>query len=241
MRPILAVVNHKGGPGKTTTSVALARHWQRGGRQPLAIDLDPQANLTRILGGCVGHNNSIGDVLARRTTLDRATQLAADGIHLVGSDIKLEDTSAALQGKSPNHMFLANALRDGAADAGVVVIDCAPAANILTINALVAATHVLVVLDPELDAIDGMRRIQGMVEWLGNELGTAPCIVGAVVNKVQVNTVLHRTNLATIISEIDAVGVVPYRRGVDAETEIDKVFGPIASLVWQLMEDSANA
>lgn len=240
MRPVLAVTNHKGGPGKTTTSAALVRHWQRAGRRPLAIDLDPQANLTRILGGCVHHNNSIGDVLARRTTLDRATQLGADGIHLVGSDIKLEDTSAALQGKSPNHMFMANALRDGAADAGVVVVDCAPAANILTINALVAATHVLVVLDPELDAIDGMRRIQNMVEWLGSELGSAPRIVGAVINKVQSNTLLHRTNLETILHEIDSVGLVPYRRGVDADAQIDEAFGPIAATIWSNME-SDNA
>lgn len=236
MTPVLAVVNNKGGPGKTTTSAALLRHWQRAGRRPVGIDLDPQANLTRILGGCVNHNNSIGDVLARRTTLDRATQLGADGIHLVGADIKLEDTSAALQGKSPNHMFMANALRDGAADAGVVVIDCAPAANILTINALVAATHVLVVLDPELDAIDGMRRIQNMVEWLGSELGSAPRIVGAVINKVHANALLHRTNLETILHEIDSVGMVPYRRGVDADAKIEEAFGPISAGIWTMME-----
>lgn len=236
MRPVLAVVNHKGGPGKTTTSFALAQHWQRSGRNPLAIDLDPQGNLTRILGGCVGHNNSIGDVLTRRTTLDRATQLGYGGIRMVGSDIKLEDVSAALQGKSPNHMFLANALRDGAADAGVVVVDCAPAANILTINALVAATHVLIVLDPELDAIDGMRRIRTMVEWLRDELGDAPIIVGAVVNKVQERTLLHKANIEAILGEIDAVGIVPYRRGADYAERIDEAFGPIADKVWSKLE-----
>ena len=240
MRPVLAVSNHKGGPGKTTTVANLVQHWQRDGRRPLAIDLDPQANLTRILGGCVNHTNSIGDVLTRRNTLDRATQLGINGIRLVGADIKLEDTGAALQGKSPNHMFLASALRSGATDAGVVVIDCAPAANILTINALVAATHVLVVLDPEHDAIDGMRTIVKLVGWLRDELGIGPQVIGAVVNKVQGNTVLHQTNLTAISKEIDVLGTVPYRRGINADFQIAEAFDTIAATVWSKME-SDNA
>jgi chromosome partitioning protein len=133
-------------------------------------------------------------------------------------------------------MFLTNALRDGAADAGVVVVDCAPAANILTINALVAASHVLIVLDPELDAIDGMRRIRTMVDWLRDELGDAPMIVGAVVNKVQERTLLHKANLEAILGEIDAVGIVPYRRGADYAERIDEAFGPIADKVWSKLE-----
>jgi chromosome partitioning protein len=241
MTPILAICNHKGGTGKTSATFALARHWQRQARPPLAIDLDPQANLSRVLAGVDSSCTTIGDVLARRTTIQRATQRGVDGISFVGADIRLEDTSAAIQGKSPNHQFLASALRSGALNHGVVLIDCAPAANILTINALVAATHVLIVLDPELDAIDGMRRIRTMVGWLGEELGAAPQIVGAVINKVQGQTLLHRTNLETILGELDAVGIVPYRRGQDAEQQIDDAFAPIAATIWSKLEESANA
>jgi chromosome partitioning protein len=237
MSHVLAIVNHKGGPGKTTTAVALARHWQRQRRRPLLIDLDPQANATRILGGTVSGSNNIGEVLQRRSTLDRSTQIGVDGIRLVGADIRLEDVAAALQGKSPNHMFLSNAIRAATEEPGVVIIDCAPSANILTINALVAATHALIVLDPELDAMEGARRMRTIVAWLRDELGRGPTIIGAVINKVQSNTLLHRTNLETVLAEIDALGIVPYRRGADADQQIDDAFAPIADRVWNVMEN----
>lgn len=240
MTPVLALCNNKGGVGRTTTAHSLARHWQRQGRQPLCIDLDPQANLTRVLGGCINNANSIGDVLARRTTLQRATQLGAGGVHLIGSDLKLEDTAAAIQGRSPNHQFLASALR-GVTDHGVVLIDCSPAANILTVNALVAATHVLIVLDPEHDAIEGMRRIRSMIDWLGEELGEAPAVVGALVNKMQGNTNLHRTHLEIILNEIGSVGVIPYRRGADADEQIDGFFAAVADKVWSVMQEASHA
>lgn len=238
---VLALVNHKGGPGKTTTSYCLARHWQRASRNPFAIDLDPQGNLTRMLGGCVGHNNSIGDVLMRRTTIERAAQLGNHGIRFVGADIKLEDASAAMQTKSPNHHFLQQALRNLTSPAGVAIVDCPPSVNILTINALVAADYVVIVTDPELDAIDGMRRIRSLIAWLGEELGQAPTVLGAIVNKVQPQTVLHRTNLETILGEIETFGIVPYRRGVDADQQIDDAFAPIAAKLWTRLEETANA
>jgi chromosome partitioning protein len=240
MTPVLAVVNNKGGVGRTTTTNGLARHWQRQGHQPLCIDLDPQANLTRVLSGCVNNANSIGDVMMRRTTLQRATQLGAGGVSLIGSDIKLEDTAAAIQGRSPNHQFLASALRT-VSDHGVVLVDCSPAANILTVNALVAATHVLIVLDPELDAIEGMRRIRALIDWLGEELGEAPAVVGALINKVQGHTNLHRTHVEIILNEIGAVGVIPYRRGTDADEQIDGFFAAVADKVWSKMQEASHA
>jgi cellulose biosynthesis protein BcsQ len=114
-----------------------------------------------------------------------------------------------------------------------VLIDCAPAANILTVNALVAADYVLVVLDPEHDAIEGMRRIISMVDWLRCELGQAPQVLGAVVTKVQGATVLHRSNLLRIDEEMPILGVVPYRRGVDADEQLRALYWDVAIAVMQ--------
>lgn len=236
----IAIANHKGGPGKTTTTYWLARHLADAEQLPLCIDLDPQGNLTRMLGCAVGTTNGIADVLLRRTTLRAAMQPTIYGVDMIGTDIKLEDASAAIQGRSPNHRFLANAIRDsGLANLGnyTVLIDCAPAANILTINALVAADAVVIVLDPERDAIDGMHRIVAMVDWLRNEIDHAPAILGAVVTKVNQQTVLHRVNLESIEQEIAVLGRIPYRRGVDADDQIGAAYAPVAAAVWaKLME-----
>lgn len=226
----LAVCNHKGGVGKTITAYWLARHWFSQGYTPLAIDLDPQGNLTRMFGGQIHHANGIADVLMRRTGLVAAMQ-QCDGVRLVGTDIKLEDAAAAIQSKSPNHRYLANALRE--TGDRPVIVDCAPAANILTVNALVAADAVLIVLDPEHDAIDGMRRIVTMIGWLRSELGEAPRVLGAVVTKHQSATVLHRTNLDRISDEIPLLGIVPYRRGVSADGQLRTAYAEIATAVMQ--------
>lgn len=229
----LAVCNHKGGVGKTITSYWLARHWFTQGYMPMAIDLDPQGNLTRLFGGAINHANGVADILMRRTPIDVAVQ-KCDGVWLVGTDIKLEDTAASIQSKSPNHRFLANALRN--AGDRPIVVDCAPAANILTVNALVAADAVLIVLDPEHDAIEGMHRILSMVEWLRSELGQAPTVLGAVVTKVQGATVLHRGNVERIEAEIPVLGTVPYRRGVDADNQLRDHYWEIACSVMTRLE-----
>jgi chromosome partitioning protein len=229
----VAICNHKGGVGKTITAYWLAQHWATQGYTPMAIDLDPQGNLTRMFGGTIHHANGVADVLLRRTALAVAVQMVGEGaaVQLVGTDIKLEDAGAAIQAKAPNHRFLANALRD--AGDRPVLIDCAPAANILTVNALVAADYVLVVLDPEHDAIEGMRRIISMVDWLRCELGQAPQVLGAVVTKVQGATVLHRSNLLRIDEEMPILGVVPYRRGVDADEQLRALYWDVAIAVMQ--------
>lgn len=234
----IAIANHKGGPGKTTTTYWLARHLADAGQLPLCIDLDPQGNLTRMLGCAVGTTNGIADVLLRRAKLAAAMQPTIYGVDMIGTDIKLEDASAAIQGRSPNHRFLANALRDSGLHGDyTVLIDCAPAANILTINALVAADAVVIVVDPERDAIDGMHRIVAMVDWLRNEIDHAPTILGAVVTKISQQTVLHRVNLEAIEQEIEVLGRIPYRRGVDADDQIGAAYESAAAAVWhKLME-----
>lgn len=101
----LAVCNHKGGVGKTITAYWLAQHWATQGYTPLAIDLDPQGNLTRMFGGSIHHANGIADVLMRRTALAAAVQHCGNQVatvQLVGTDIKLEDAGAAIQAKAPN-------------------------------------------------------------------------------------------------------------------------------------------
>ena len=224
----LAVCNHKGGVGKTTTALHLAQAWAAEGINVLAIDLDPQGNLTKRLVCNLLAGQSIGDVLTKRTTITKAAQMVQPHLSVVGADIRLEDTAAALQSRSPNHQFLRHALRQAQMEVDVAIIDCAPAANILTINAMVAADHMLLVVDPEGDAIDGSGRMKDMARWLRAEIDAGPELLGYVVNRVQpVN--MHRAALATIHAMgVRVFGEVPHRRGADAEAQLVEAYTSFA-------------
>lgn len=220
----IAVANHKGGTGKTTTVLNLAQ-WLACERPVLAIDLDPQGNLTRALGGAIDHRNSIGDVMRGRAQVTKAVQVC-DSIHLVGADIRLEETAAAMQAASPNHTFLRRCLHNGRAGYNwpwwICLIDCPPAANILTINALCAADYVVIPADPEPDAISGLRRIVELAAWLRDEVGMGAVVLGSVLTRVNGQTLRHQEALNTLTARSmpRVLATVPLRQGVDAQSQI---------------------
>lgn len=232
----IAIANHKGGTGKTTTTYWLAYHLAGYGKSVLVIDLDAQGNLTKRLGGNINHNNSTADVLMRRSTLRKALQpvaLDSEIIKLLGTDIKLEDTAAAMQAKSPNHTFLRRAIND-AHVADIILIDCPPSANILTINALIAADYVVIPVDPESDAIDGMRRIVDMADWLNVEVEIAPMVLGAIVTRINVGTTAHQSRLETLnAGSLPILATIPQRQGQDAEAKIRDAYAPAAAAILE--------
>lgn len=237
--PILVFANHKGGTLKTTSVRQLLKHWALmfPGKHFLGVDLDPQGNLTTQLGGTLRGLNSTGDVLMRRSGINDAIQEVDHGIYLLATDIKLEDTSANIQSKSPNHMFLRSALRSlqNPTQWGAILIDCPPSADILVVNALAAADHLVVPLDPEDDAITGMMRIRELSTWLRGALDMpAVHYAGAIITKAG-HTNHHKERIAKINSESSVLGEVPYRRGSDAEEQIAASYAPIAATLANII------
>lgn len=238
----LVICNHKGGTGKTTTAYHLTRHMAAMGKRPLAIDLDPQGSLTRAFRGMVGHNNGIADVLMDRATLNGAAQpiMESDHIKLVGTDIKLSETAAKLQAKSPNHMFLRRALaKNGHFFTGPIIIDCAPAADILIINALVAADYLILPVDPCKEAIAGAQRMMSMAAEISDLLGQGPQVLGTIVTRFDGRTVGHRECGQTIAMPgmPPVLGVIPLRLGVDAREQIGEAYRPIAEKIMEEIDD----
>jgi chromosome partitioning protein len=168
MHRILAITNQKGGVGKTTTSVNLAASFSATKRRVLLIDIDPQGNATM---GC-----GIDKRALQRSTTDvlLGTCDAASAIVPVDyADFKLmpgnQDLVAAeveLMGKPGCEMRLRNALAPILDDFDMVLIDCPPALNMLTVNALVAAEGVIIPMQCEYYALEGLTALVGTIEQI---------------------------------------------------------------------------
>jgi chromosome partitioning protein len=186
---VLAVMNFKGGSGKTTTAAHLAQYLALRGHRVLTIDLDPQASLTALFGlqpeFDVGRNETIYGAIRyddqRRPMSDIVRSTYIPDLHLVPGNLELmefeHDTPAALQRKLPGDaMFFARvgqAIGQVENNYDVVVIDCPPQLGFLTLSALTAATGVLVTVHPQMLDVMSMSQFLLMTGDLLEEVSKA--------------------------------------------------------------------
>jgi chromosome partitioning protein len=188
---IVAVVNQKGGVGKTTVVLGLADAAVRAGQRCLVVDLDPQANATAGLGLWNPDHTVLnaldGDEVG---AIKRCTTPSTWPIPSGTAELDVAAASAALAGKEPQ---LANdpigaqdRLAIGLDGVGydTVLIDCPPSLGLLTVNALFAATEVVVVTEPSAWASDGVEQILSNIRRIAMRRNGAPRLAGIVVNKL---------------------------------------------------------
>ncbi len=175
MARIIAISNQKGGVGKTTTAVNLAACLAEAGQTVLLVDLDPQGNASS--GAGVDKANlkrSIYDVLCRDLPLSQALTpgavpnlaVAPSTTDLVGAELELAPTLA-------REHRLADALKEIEADFDYVVIDCPPSLGLLTLNALTAAHTVLIPLQAEYYALEGLGELTRTIQLIQRRLNPA--------------------------------------------------------------------
>lgn len=225
MTPIVAIANHKGGAGKTTTAyhvaVQLANHMR-----VLAVDLDDQAGLTaRLVRGPHHFDRTVADVLLREATVTDAAVGVGLDLDLLPADTKLSWAAAKIQAMSPNHLFLARALQQ-AGDYDVIILDCPPSADIIIVNAMMAATHLVMAATPTVESFDGTLRMRAMVDDLADMTGQAPELLGIVATQVVGNSKAHQRYLSEMNGSL--IGCVPMRVGVDAAQQLLEAYEPIA-------------
>jgi chromosome partitioning protein len=164
----IAMVNQKGGCGKTTTAVNTAAALAEMGKRVLLIDLDPQAHATIGLG--LDPNSfprTIYDVLTKPRTgiADVAVCTRINRLHLVPCNVLLASAEMELAGTPGKELLLARGLRDVRDSYDICVIDCPPALGVLTLNALVCSTDIIVPVQVHYYALEGLRRLLATVSF----------------------------------------------------------------------------
>jgi chromosome partitioning protein len=203
---ILAIANQKGGVGKTTTAINLGAALALKGHRTVLIDLDPQANSTMSYLDMGGVTKSLFDALTEPTCAveDIIIPTPVERLSIIPSRIGLAKLEAKLVGEMDAHFRLKDKLEPVTKTHDIILIDCPPALGLLTVNALVAATHLLIPIQSSYFALEGTDDLLETVEKVRSRANPGLEIMGVLITMHD-----RRTSLAR-----------------DIRAQIQKVFGP---------------
>ena len=195
---ILSIVNQKGGVGKTTTSINLSACLHKMKRKVLLIDLDPQSNATRGSGiDSASLKSSVNDVLLDRASIKETIVLSKhDGYDLLPATPALTESEVSLVSKNDREFILKNILKAVSSDYDYILMDCPPSLNILTVNSLVSATGVLIPVQCEFYALQGLSELVNTVNQIQNSSNESLKIEGILRTMFD-----SRNNLSNDVSE----------------------------------------
>lgn len=198
MSKVIAIVNQKGGVGKTTTSINLSSCLAYKGKKILLIDIDPQSNTTSGVG-MDKHKieGSIYDVLINDVQIkDTLIQTKIDNLKLCPSNIQLAGAEIELVPMISREMRLKTALEDIKEKYDYILIDCPPSLGLLTLNALTAADTVLVPIQCEYYALEGLSQLMNTISLIKKHLNKKLEVEGVVLTMYD-----SRTNLSIQVVE----------------------------------------
>jgi chromosome partitioning protein len=178
----IAIINQKGGVGKTTTAVNLAAALAECGRRVGVIDLDPQAHATTHLGvEPDGDRPSVYDVLVNNRPLTEVRVPVGDRLTLIGSDINLAAAEVELAGVVGREVILRDALEQDTEQFDFLLMDCAPSLGVLTLNALAAADEVFIPLQPHFLALHGLSKLFETTALVAKRINPRLKVTGVIV------------------------------------------------------------
>jgi chromosome partitioning protein len=190
--PIIAVVNQKGGVGKTTTAINLSAALAELGHATLLVDLDPQANSTSGLGlNPARARFNIYHLLTGQASADQvALATGVPGLALIPSHIDLAGAEIELATLNGRETLLRQALSSPQAGIECVIVDCPPSLGLLTLNALTAATSMLIPTQCEYFALEGLRHLMYTHQLVRSHLNPRLVIAGILMTQFDARTTL---------------------------------------------------
>jgi chromosome partitioning protein len=193
MAETIAVLSQKGGTGKTTTVRTLTDVLRRCAVRTLAVDLDPQGNLSDYFDLPADVQPTVAEVLSGQAK-------ASEAIHedIIPANLTLAEAELMLGGKMGRELTLKRALAKATGDYDVVLIDCPPSLGLLTINALVAADHALITAEAQYFALQGVEQAMEVVELARDSLNPQLSLLGVLLNLADMRTVHSREALVSL-------------------------------------------
>ncbi len=199
MARVISVVNQKGGVGKTTTMVSVASILTEEHKlKVLAIDLDPQGNASSGLGlEKNSYRKCIYNVLINDCDLEGVIYSSSlNSLKIIPATIQLAGAEIELVGELSRENKLKRALSKAHKDYDVIIIDCPPSLGLLTVNALAASTDLLIPLQCEYFALEGLTQLLSTIDLVKSDLNPMINILGVLLTMAD-----HRTNLTSQIIE----------------------------------------
>lgn len=185
----IAVINQKGGVGKTTSAVNLSAALADLGHRVCLIDLDPQAHASLHLGiTAVDGEASMYEVLCGDASISQARRPVNDHLCVIPSNLDLAASELELAGEVGREMILRDKLEDDDQEFDYLILDCPPSLGVLTVNALVAVNEVFLPLQPHFLALHGLSKLLRTVEVVSRRLNSSLRLSGVMLCMYDSNT-----------------------------------------------------
>ncbi len=197
----IAVINQKGGVGKTTSSVNLSAALAESGRRVCLLDLDPQAHASLHLG-ITAHDGepSMYEVLCGDASIAEARRQASENLYVVPANLDLAAAELELCGEVGREVILRDKLDDDEEPFDYLIVDCPPSLGVLTVNALVAVDEVFLPLQPHFLALHGLSKLLRTIEVVSRRLNSGLHLSGVMLCMYDSGTRLA----AEVSSDIDS-------------------------------------
>jgi chromosome partitioning protein len=216
----IAILNQKGGVGKTTTAVNLSAALAKLGSRVCLLDLDPQAHATTHFGiEPDGEMPSIYDVLVRQRALADVRREVGERTSLVGADINLAAAEVELAGVVGREVILREAMERDPEPYDYALMDCGPSLGVLTLNALAATQEVFIPLQPHFFALHGLSKLLETTALVSRRINPALRVTGIIVCLYEAGTKLGQEVIGEVTSFLDK------SRGTNVPWADAKIFG----------------